>query len=76
VTDWTLYQLSTNIAIACGNFSPHLRTAKDARVGTWGKAENVEIAYTPTNSSWLNRVEAQCASLRHFALNGTGHASH
>jgi hypothetical protein len=67
---------STRIAIVCDNFSPHLSTAKDARVGTWATANNVEIAYTPTNSSWLNRVEAQFTALRYFTLNGTDHASH
>ena len=72
----TLYPLSTRIAIVCDNFSPHLSTAKDARVGTWAKANNVEIAYTPTNSSWLNRIEAQFTALRYFALDGTDHASH
>lgn len=25
----------------------------------WAAANNVKIAYTPTNSSWLNRIEAQ-----------------
>ena len=45
--------------IVCDNFSLHLSTRKDRRVGTWAKANNVEIAYTPTNSSWLNRIEAQ-----------------
>ena len=70
------YPLPTRIAIVCDNFSPHLSTAKDARVGTWAKANNVEIAYTPTNSSWLNRMEAQFTALRYFALNGTDHASH
>ena len=50
--------------------------APDARVGTWAKANNVEIAYTPTNSSWLNRIEAQFTALRYFALDGTDHASH
>jgi transposase len=39
-------------------------------------ANNVEFAYTPTNSSWLNRVEAQFTALRYFALDGTDHASH
>jgi len=39
------------IAIICNNFSPHLTTAKDRRVGTWAAANNVEIACTPTNSS-------------------------
>lgn len=34
--------------------------AKDGQVRIWANANNVEIAYTPTNSSWLNRIEAQC----------------
>jgi hypothetical protein len=46
------------------------------RVGTWAAANNVEIAYTPTNSSWLNRIEAQLTTLRYFTLDGTDHASH
>jgi hypothetical protein len=66
----------TGIAIVCDNFSPHLTTAKDGRAGTWAAADNTEIAGTPTNSSWLNRVEAQFTALRYFALDGTGHASH
>ena len=40
------------------------------------EANNVEIVYTPTNSSWLNRIEAQFTALRYFTLDGTGHASH
>src|SRR2546430_17446483 len=49
--------LATRIAIICDNFSPHLTTDKDPRVGVRAKTANVEIAYTPTNSSWLNRSE-------------------
>lgn len=55
---------------------PHLTTANDTRVGAWAAANNAEIAHTPTNSSWLNRIEAQFTALRHFTLDGTGHASH
>jgi len=72
----SLYPPGIRIAIICDNFSPHLTTAKDARVGAWAAASNVEIAYTPTNSSWLNRIEAQFTALRYFALDGTDHASH
>jgi transposase len=72
----SLYPPSVRIAIICDNFSPHLSTRKDRRVGTWARANNVEIAYTPTNSSWLNRIEAQFTALRYFALDGTDHASH
>jgi hypothetical protein len=53
-----------------------LSTRKDRRVGAWAAANNVEIAYTPTNSSWLNRIEAQFTALRYFTLDGTDHASH
>jgi transposase len=72
----TLYPPEVRIAIVCDNYSPHLSTRKDARVGTWAKANNVEFAYTPTNSSWLNRIEAQFTALRYFALDGTDHATH
>ena len=54
----------------------NLSTRKDRRVGTWAMANNVEIAYTPTNSSWLNRIEAQFTALRYFTLDGTDHASY
>jgi len=72
----SLYPPATRIAIICDNFSPHLTTARDGRVGAWAAANNAEIAYTPTNSSWLNRVEAQFTALRYFALDGTDHPSH
>jgi len=68
----SLYPVTTRLAIVCDNFS----TRKDRRVGAWAMANNVEIAYTPTNSSWLNRVEAQFTALRYFTLDGTDHASH
>ncbi|WP_459179918.1 IS630 family transposase [Streptomyces sp.] len=72
----TLYPVGVRIAIVCDNFSPHLTTKKCQRVGTWAAANNVEIAYTPTNSSWLNRIEAQFTALRYFTLDGTDHADH
>jgi transposase len=70
------YPPGIRIAIVCDNFSPHLTTNKDKRVGGWAAASNVEIACTPTNSSWLNRAEAQFTALRYCALDGTDHATH
>lgn len=58
------------------NYSPHLLTTTDRRVGCWAAANNVELAYTPTNASHLNRIEAQFAALRYFTLDGTDHGSH
>jgi hypothetical protein len=58
------------------NYSPHLSTRDDPRVGQWAQANNTELAYVPTNASWLNRIEAQFTALRYFTLDGTDHASH
>jgi len=59
-----------------GQLLPHLSTKRDRRLGAWAQANNVGIAYTPTNSSWLNRIEAQFTALRYFALDGTDHRTH
>jgi transposase len=72
----SLYPPEVRIGIVLDNFSPHLSTKKDQRVGEWAAANNVELAYTPTYSSWLNRIEAQFQALRYFTLDGTDHASH
>jgi transposase len=72
----SLYPSEVRIAIVLDNFSPHLSTTKDTRVGDWAADNNVELAYTPTNASWLNRIEAQFQALRYFALDGTDHQSH
>ena len=71
-----LYPPQVRIAIICDNYSPHLTARKDKRVGDWAAANNAEIACVPTNSSWMNRIEAQFTALREFALNGTDHATH
>jgi transposase len=72
----SLHPADVRIAIVCDNFSPHLTTKRCRRVADWAEANNVEIAYTPTNSSWLNRIEAQFTALRYFTLDGTDHPSH
>ncbi|WP_124284172.1 IS630 family transposase [Streptomyces sp. ADI92-24] len=72
----SLHPTDVRIAIVCDNYSPHLTTKRCQRVGAWASANNVEISYTPTNSSWLNRIEAQFTALRYFALDGTDHSSH
>ncbi|MGO8864147.1 MAG: IS630 family transposase [Acidimicrobiales bacterium] len=72
----TLYPPDIRIAVVMDNFSPHLSTKVDTRVGDWAAANNVELAYVPTNASWLNRIEAQFQALRYFTLDGTDHRSH
>jgi len=72
----SLYPPEVRIAIVLDNFSPHLSTKTDRRVGEWAAANNVELAYVPTNASWLNRIECQFTALRYFTLDGTDHRSH
>lgn len=72
----SLHPPEVRIAIVLDNFSPHLSTKTDTRVGAWAEANNVELAYTPFYGSWLNRIEAQFTALRYFALDGTDHPTH
>jgi transposase len=72
----SLYPPEVRLGLVLDNYSPHLSTRDDPRVGQWAVANNVELAYVPTNASWLNRIEAQFTALRYFALDGTDHASH
>jgi len=72
----TLHPAEVRVAIVLDNFSPHLTTKTDTRVGDWAAANNVELAYVPFYGSWLNRIEAQLTALRYFALDGTDHPSH
>lgn len=72
----TLYPPDVRIGIVLDNFSPHLSTKKDTRVGDWAADNNVELAYTPFYGSWLNRIEPQFTALRYFTLDGTDHESH
>ncbi|MGY1618859.1 hypothetical protein ACI797_19130 [Geodermatophilus sp. SYSU D00691] len=71
----SLYPAEVRIAIVLDNFSPHLSTQTDARVGVGG-GEQRRAGYVPFYGSWLNRIEAQFTALRYFALDGTDHESH
>jgi transposase len=72
----SLHPSTIRIAVVLDNFSPHLTTKLDQRVGEYAAANNIELAYVPTNASWLNRIEPQFTGLRYFALDGTDHQSH
>ena len=43
----SLHPPEVRIAIVLDNFSPHLSTKTDTRVGDWAAANNVELAYVP-----------------------------
>jgi hypothetical protein len=60
----SLHPPQIRIAIVYDNFSPRLSARKDKRVGQWVAASNAEIACTPTNSPWMNRLECRFTALR------------
>jgi transposase len=72
----SLYPPQVRLGIVLDNYSPHLSTRTDDRVGRWAANNNVEFAYVPFYGSWLNRIEPQFTALRYFTLNGTDHQSH
>jgi transposase len=72
----SLYPRAVRLAFVLDNFSPHLSSKADGRVGDWAHRNNVELAYVPFYASWLNRIEAQFTGLRYFALDGTDHPDH
>lgn len=58
--------------IVLDNFSPHLRP----EVVQWSKANKIRLVFTPTNASWLNRIEPLFAGVRYFALNNSDYRDH
>ena len=72
----SLYPPEVRIAIVMDNFSPHLSTRTDQRVGVWAAANNVELAYVPTNASWLNRIWRGDAQMDQLEARGDGVAGH
>lgn len=69
----SLYPMEQRLGIIMDNDSAHLSTRTDTRAGDGAVANNVELAYTPCYSSWLNHIEPHFTGLRYFALKGTAH---
>jgi len=72
----SLHPADVRIAIVLNNFSPHLSTTSDPRVGDWAAANNVELAYVPFYDSWLNRYRGAVHLAALLRLDGTDHPSH
>ncbi|WP_342437607.1 transposase [Paenibacillus sp. FSL L8-0436] len=66
------FHRSERLYIILDNFSPHVHN----KVKEWAAANNVELVYTPTYASWLNRIECHFRPLRKFVLEGSDFAKH
>jgi transposase len=58
--------------IVMDNYSTHVT----AQIASWAATHNVRFYFTPTNASWLNRIESHFTALKKFALNTSDHRSH
>lgn len=66
------YPRSQRLHIVLDNYGPHITNA----VLEWTKSHNIRVYLTPTNGSWLNRIESQFTALRKFALQPSDFRSH
>jgi transposase len=66
------YPKKDRIYLVLDNFAPHQRH----EVREWAKANNVIFVWTPTNASWLNKIECQFTELKEFALSNSDYRSH
>lgn len=58
--------------IVLDNYSPHLK----AEVKEWAKTHHVRFYFTPSNASWLNRIECHFTALKKFALENSDYRTH
>lgn len=58
--------------IVLDNYGSHLKT----EVRRWAAAHNIRFYLTPTNASWLNRIECHFTALKEFALKTSDFRSH
>ena len=66
------YPRPTRLYLVLDNFSPHKRR----EVTDWAADHNVELVFTPTYASWLNRIEAIFSGVRYFALANSDYPDH
>jgi len=66
------YPSNEVLHIVLDNARYHLK----AEVLSYAARHKINFYWTPTNASWLNRIESHFTALRKFALDNTDHRSH
>ncbi len=66
------YPLDQRIYLVLDNFSPH----RCANILQWAQCNNVKLVWTPTNASWLNRIECQFTEVKKFVFENTFYQHH
>lgn len=66
------YPRSQRLHIVMDNYGPHVTD----EVMAWANDHNIRVYLTPTNGSWLNRIESQFTALKKFALQPSDYRTH
>jgi transposase len=66
------YPAGQRLHIVLDNYGPHLKV----EVLRWAATHNIRFYFTPTEGSWLNRIESQFTGLKKFAVDSSDHRSH
>lgn len=66
------YRCHETLHIVLDNYATHLKE----EVRDWAKQHHVKFYFTPTNASWLNRIESQFTALKKFALENSDYRNH
>jgi len=66
------YPATQKLHIVLDNYGPH--TKQEVRL--WAVMHNIRLYFTPTDASWLNRIESHFTALKKFALSSSDHRSH
>ena len=67
-----LYPKRRRLYVVLDNFSPH----KKLQLLRYARKNNIALVWTPTNASWLNRIECHFTPVRTFALTNCYYRSH
>jgi transposase len=66
------YPMTQTLHMVMDNYGTHITD----KVLAWAKTHNVRVYLTPTNGSWLNRIESHFAELKKFAMQPSDCHSH
>jgi transposase len=66
------YPRSQTLHVVMDNYGTHITEA----ILKWSKSHNIRVYLTPTNGSWLNRIESQFTALKKFALQPSDYRNH
>lgn len=66
------YPSGETLHIVLDNYSPHLKD----EILAWARQHYVTFYFTPTNASWLNRIECQLTELKTFTIDNSDYRTH